>query len=131
MPLDGPYRSIPDMLRRRVAATPNREAMAYPTPDEGIAWLTWREVQQRVDALAAGLTGLGVAPGDRVAILSNTRLEWILADLAVVSAGAVTTGIYATTEPDEAVFIVRDSGSQVVIAENAAQVAKVSQADVP
>ncbi len=131
MPLDVPYRSIPDMLRRRVAATPDREAVAYPTPDEGIAWLTWTQVKQRVDAIAAGLVELGVAPGDRVAILSNTRVEWILADLAVVSAGAVTTGIYATTEPDEAVFIVRDSGSRVVIAENAAQVAKVAQADAP
>ena len=131
MPLEVPYRSIPDMLRQRVAATPEREAMAYPTADEGIAWLTWARVKQRVDALAAGLIGLGVAPGDRVAILANTRLEWILADLAVVSAGAATTGIYATTEPDEAVFILRDSGSRVLIAENAAQAAKVTQAELP
>src|SRR2546430_6244061 len=128
MALDIPYRSIPDMFRQRVAATPDREGLGYPTPDEGIAWLTWAEGSQRVTAIAAGLIGLGVAPEDRVAILCSTRVEWILADFGVMCAGAATTAVYPTTEPDEAVFIVRDSGSRVVIAENAAQAAKVEQA---
>ncbi len=130
MALDVPYRSIPDMFRQRVAATPDRAALAHPTPDEGIAWLTWAEVDQRVTAIAAGLIGLGVVPEDRVAILSGTRLEWILADFAVNCAGAATTAIYPTTEPDEAVFIVRDSGSKVLIAENADQAAKLAEADL-
>jgi long-chain acyl-CoA synthetase len=126
--MDVPYRSIPDMLRQRVADSPDRPALAFPTPDEEIAWLTWAEVYQRVTALAAGLTGIGVTPGDRVAILANTRIEWILADFAVMCAGAITTAVYPTTEPDEAVFIVRDSGARVVIAENAGQAAKVAEA---
>jgi len=126
--MDVPYRSIPDMLRQRVADSPDRPALAFPTPEEEIAWLTWAEVDQRVTALAAGLAGLGVAPGDRVAILCGTRVEWILADFAVMCAGGITTAVYPTTEPDEAVFIVRDSGARVVIAENAAQAAKVEQA---
>ena len=120
MALDVPYRSIPDMFRRRVAATPDRDALGHPTPDEGIAWLTWTQADKRVTAIAAGLIGLGVAPGDRVAILCGTRVEWILADFGINCAGAATTAIYPTTEPDEAVFIVRDSGSKVLIAENAA-----------
>src|SRR5256886_6244920 len=128
MALDIPYRSIPDMFRQRVAATPDREGLGYPTPDEGIAWLTWAEGSQRVTAIAAGLIGLGVAPEDRVAILCSTRVEWILADFGVMCAGAATTAVYPTTEPDEAVFIVRDSGSRVVIAENAAQAAKLAEA---
>ena len=126
--MDVPYRSIPDMLRQRVADSPERPALGFPTPEAEIAWLTWAEVDQRVTALAAGLVELGVAPGDRVAILSSTRVEWILADFAVMCAGAVTTAIYPTTEPDEAVFIARDSGSRVVIAENEAQAAKVAEA---
>src|SRR2546421_10989344 len=130
MALDVPYRSIPEMFRQRVAATPDREALGYPTPDEGIAWLTWAQADRRVTAIAAGLIGLGVAPEDRVAILCSTRVEWILADFGVMCAGAATTAIYSTTEPDEAVFIARDSGSTVVIAENAAQAAKLAEADL-
>src|SRR2546429_7903843 len=130
MALDIPYRSIPDMFRQRVAATPDRDALAHPTADEGIAWLTWAEVDRRVTAIAAGLIGLGVAPEDRVAVLCGTRVEWILADFGVMCAGAATTAIYPTTEPDEAVFIVRDSGSTVLFAENAEQAAKVTEADL-
>ncbi len=126
--MDVLYRSIPDMLRRRVADSPDRDALGFPTPDEQIAWLTWAEVGQRVEALAAGLVRLGVAPGDRVAILAGTRVEWVLADFAVMCAGAVTTAVYPTTEPDEAVFIVQDSGARIVIAENAEQAAKVAEA---
>jgi long-chain acyl-CoA synthetase len=126
--MDVPYRSIPQLLRHRVAESPDRRALGFPTPDEEVAWLTWAEVDQRVTALAAGLAQLGVAPGDRVAILANTRVEWILADYAVMCAGGVTTAVYPTTEPDEAVFIVQDSGARVVVAENADQAAKVAEA---
>jgi long-chain acyl-CoA synthetase len=125
--MDVPYRSIPDMLRQRVADSPDRQALGFPTPEEEIAWLTWAEVDQRVTALAAGLVGLGVAPGDRVALLAGTRVEWILADFAIMCAGAVTTAVYPTTEPDEAVYIVRDAGAQVIIAENPDQAAKVAE----
>lgn len=128
MALDIPYRSIPDMVRRRVAATPDRHALGYPTPDEQIGWLTWAEVGARATAIGAGLIRLGVRPEDRVAILASTRLEWILADFGVMAAGAATTTVYPTTTADEAVFILRDSGSTVVIAENAEQVAKVAEA---
>ncbi len=130
MALDIPYRSIPDMIRRRAAATPERKALGFPTADEGIGWLTWADVEQRATAIAAGLIRLGVAPQDRVAIMANTRVEWILADFGIMFAGAATTAVYPTTEPDEAVFIIRDSGSTVLIAENAAQAAKVAEADL-
>jgi long-chain acyl-CoA synthetase len=128
MALDVPYRSIPDMFRQRVAATPDRPALGFPTPDEQVGWLTWRQVDERATAIAAGLAGLGVRPEDRVAILSGTRLEWVLADLGIMCAGAATTTVYPTTEPDDATFILNDSGSTVLIAEDAAQVAKVTNA---
>src|SRR6266511_2658366 len=75
--------------------------------------------------------GFGVQPEDRVAILSSTRIEWVLADLGIMCAGAATTTVYPTTEPDDAVYIIRDSGSKVLFAEDAAQAAKVSGADLP
>jgi long-chain acyl-CoA synthetase len=131
MTLDVPYRSIPDMFLQRVAATPDKNAFGYPKPDDEIAWLTWSQVAERAKAIAAGLTTLGVGSQDRVAILANTRVDWIIADFGVMCAGAATTTVYPTTEPDEATYIVGDSGSKVLIAENPAQAGKVTGADLP
>jgi len=131
MGVDNPYTSIPDMFLKRVAATPDKDALGYPTAGDGVGWVTWAQVAERAKAIAAGLHSLGVGSEDRVAILSGTRLEWILADLGIMCAGGATTTVYPTTEPDDAAFIVRDSGSRVVIAENPEQAAKVTGADVP
>lgn len=125
-----PYRSIPDMFLRRVAATPEARALGYPGP-AGPAWLTWAEARDRAVAIAAGLHGLGIGREDRVAIIAGTRLEWVLADLGIMCAGAATTTVYPTTGADDAAFIVRDSGSRVVIAEDVTQVAKVTGEDLP
>lgn len=132
MALDVPYRSIPDMFLKRVSATPDRDAFAHPAPDDsGPVWLSWSQVGQRAKAIAAGLRGLGVGHEDRVAILANTRLDWVLADLGVMCAGAATTTVYPTTEPEDTAFIVADSGSRVLIAENADQAAKIAGAVLP
>ncbi len=66
-----------------------------------------------------------------MAILANTRLEWVIADLGIMCAGAATTTVYPTTEPEDATFIIADSGSKVVIAENAMQAGKLSGATLP
>ncbi|HEX7744653.1 MAG TPA: long-chain fatty acid--CoA ligase [Micromonosporaceae bacterium] len=132
MALDIPYRSIPDMFLKRVAATPDRDAFGYPAPDDsGPRWLTWAQVGQRAKAVAAGLRGLGVSSEDRVAIMANTRLDWIVTDLGLMCAGGATTTVYPTTEPEDATFIVADSGSSVLIAEDAAHAAKVTGAPPP
>jgi long-chain acyl-CoA synthetase len=128
MSLAIPYRSIPDMLAQRVAATPSARAFGYPEQGGGIGWMSWADVGARATTIAAGLLGLGVGPEDRVAILSSTRVEWLLADFGIMNAGGATTTVYPTTEPEEASFIVGDSESVVLIAENAAQAAKISGA---
>jgi long-chain acyl-CoA synthetase len=117
------------MFLRRVAATPGAQAFAYPSPG-GLTWLTWRQVGDRASAVAAGLHGLGVQPEDRVAIASNTRVEWVIADLGIMCAGAATTTVYPTTEPKDAAFILRDSGSRVLIAEDAVQVGKIANEEL-
>jgi long-chain acyl-CoA synthetase len=128
--LDGPYRSIPDMFFQRVAATPDARAFGYPGA-AGPVWLTWAESRDRAVAIAAGLRGLGIGHEDRVAIVANTRLEWVLADLGIMCAGGATTTVYPTTEAADAAFIVRDSGSKVVIAEDTTQIAKLAGQDLP
>ncbi|HYN96832.1 MAG TPA: long-chain fatty acid--CoA ligase [Pilimelia sp.] len=132
MALDVPYRSIPDMFLHRVSATPDRDAFGHPGPaGSGAVWLTWAQTAQRAKALAAGLRQLGVRNEDRVAILANTRLEWVIADLGIMCAGAATTTVYPSTEPEDAAYIIADSGSRVAIAEDAGQAAKLAAANLP
>jgi long-chain acyl-CoA synthetase len=127
------YRSVPDMFLKRVQASPDAQAFSYPAPDDAgpPLWLTWRQVAERAKAIAAGLHGLGVHAEDRVAILSNTRIEWVLADLGVMCAGGATTTVYPTTEPEDAAYVIRDSGSKVLVAENAEQAAKIADVELP
>lgn len=108
----------------RVAATPNREAYRYP---KGERWesQTWKETGEHVTKLAAGLVALGIEPEQRVGIASGTRFEWILADLAVMCAGAATTTVYPSTMADDVGYILADSECRVVFAEDDSQIAKL------
>jgi long-chain acyl-CoA synthetase len=127
--IDSRARSIAHLFRQRVAASGSREAFQYLVPDadgsERVERLTWDQTRQRADAWAAGLVALGVGLEDRVAIASTTRLEWVLADLAIMTAGAATTTIYPTMLDADVAYIVADSGSRVVFAENDDQVRKL------
>ncbi|MGQ0624915.1 MAG: AMP-dependent synthetase/ligase [Sporichthyaceae bacterium] len=120
-----PPATIPALLSARVAATPGAEALRYRDGD-GWASLTWAQVQDRVRVIAAGLIDLGVGPQTRVAIVSGTRVEWILADLAILAAGGATTTIYPSNTADECAYVIADSATEVVIAENVDQVAKLA-----
>ncbi|HVH95088.1 MAG TPA: AMP-binding protein, partial [Nocardioidaceae bacterium] len=108
----------------RVKETPDREAYRYPRGDRWESQ-TWRETGDRVTRLAAGLVALGLQPEQRVAIASSTRFEWILADLAVMSAGGATTTVYPSTMGDDVGYILADSGCSLVFAEDDAQIAKL------
>ncbi|MET7308832.1 AMP-dependent synthetase/ligase [Streptomyces sp. NPDC005134] len=131
--------SVATLFIDRVAATPDGEAYRYPVPSvtgQGAdEWksLSWAQAAERVYAIAAGLIGLGVEPEERVALSSATRVEWILADLGVMCAGAATTTIYPSTNAEESSFILADSESRVLIAEDAGQLAKARErrADLP
>ncbi|MEW1680020.1 AMP-binding protein [Streptomyces sp. NPDC093594] len=122
--------SVATLFLERVAATPDAEAYRYPVPSasgEGPDdWksLSWSEAAERVHAIAAGLIELGVQPEERVALASSTRVEWILADLGILCAGAATTTIYPQTNADESAYILSDSQSRVLVAENGEQAAK-------
>ena len=126
--LEGRARSVGHLFRDRVASTPDGTAFIYAEPrGDGEEWVeqTWREVEEVAYRWAAGLISLGVGLEDRVAIASGTRHEWALADLAVMCAGGATTTIYPTTIAGDVAFIISDSGSKVVFAEDDAQVEKL------
>ncbi|MFC5804369.1 AMP-dependent synthetase/ligase [Streptomyces formicae] len=125
--------SVATLFVQRVAATPEAEAYRYPVPSASGQgpddWksLSWGEAAERVYAIAAGLIDMGVRSEERVALASATRVEWILADLGILCAGAATTTVYPQTNADESAFILADSESRVLIAEDAAQLAKARE----
>ncbi|MFL6071309.1 MAG: AMP-dependent synthetase/ligase [Actinomycetes bacterium] len=125
-PYPRPARSVARMLVDRVEATPRREALRIPT-DHGWDSLTWEQVGQQSFDLAAGLLALGLRNEQRVAIISSTRYEWILADLAIMCSGGATTTVYPSTDPDGVAFIIADSESRFVIAEDSDQLAKLRE----
>jgi len=120
--------SVGRMLLDRVAATPDGEAFRHPVSGPGgETWesLTWAQVGARTQAVAAGLLALGLRPEDRVAIMSGTRVEWVLADLGIMCAGGATTTVYPSTQPDDVAYILADAGCRVAFAEDDVQLARL------
>ena len=125
-PYPTPAPTVGRLFLDRVEKTPDRPAFQAPNGEGGWRSLTWLQTKDEVAELAAGLLGLGLSLEDRVAIASNTRLEWILADLAIMCAGGANTTVYATTSEDDVEFILSDSGTVLAFAEDAKQVAKIN-----
>lgn len=95
--------------------------------DGGWREVTYEELRTAVRDVGRALIGLGVAPGDRVAILAETRVEWTYAHFGTMAAGAVVVPVYPTAGDDEVTWVLGDSGASVVLCEDAAQAAKVER----
>ncbi|HYP87538.1 MAG TPA: long-chain fatty acid--CoA ligase [Polyangiaceae bacterium] len=80
----------------------------------GWVWKTYAEVAAQVDAFRAALASLGVGPGDRVALISDNRLEWAIVVHATLARGAAYVPMYESQTPSDWAFILRDSGAKVV-----------------
>jgi long-chain acyl-CoA synthetase len=106
-----------DLLEARIAAQPGASAAKYKS---GTDWkeMTWAELGQRVRQAAEGLIRLGVKPGDRLCIFAATRVEWVIADLATLAAGAVVVPIYASNTSQEAAYILENAGATLCIVDN-------------
>jgi long-chain acyl-CoA synthetase len=98
-------------------------------PSRSKTWetLTYQNLSDRVRQVALGLRALGIERGDRVALLSENRPEWAIADLAILAAGGVSVPVYPTLPASQVAHILADSGAKAIIAENAKQAAKVTQ----
>jgi long-chain acyl-CoA synthetase len=116
----------------RVKTSGPLEAYRFPSGNDWES-VTWAQVGERVRNLAAGLMSVGIEPEQRVGILSGTRYEWILADLAIVCAGAATTTVYPSTGGEDTAYILADSGSRLLFVEDESQVEKVAghRAELP
>lgn len=117
-------KNLSELLMNRVAATPTLPAFMSK---RGSVWqtLTWQQVGDRSCEVAHGLLELGVQPGDRVAVIGNTREEWSLCDFGLVLAGGVTVPIYPSSPAETCVYILNDSESAWVFVENDKQLSKL------
>ena len=77
--------------------------------------LTWRETADRVARLAGGLSALGVKAGERIVLLSENRPEWMIADMAIMAAGAITVPAYTTNTQADHQHLIGDSGARGAI----------------
>jgi long-chain acyl-CoA synthetase len=101
-----------------------RPAQRYKR-DEAWQDLNYAELRDIIREIALGLVTLGVRPGDRVCVLSETRPEWVQVEFGIAAAGAVVVPIYPSSSSEECEWVIGDSGAVAVIFENAAQLAKV------
>ncbi len=111
--------NLAEILKSAVAAGPDAPVAAYREGD-GFVDVGTKEFGDRVRAVARGLIASGVDAGDRVVLMSSTRYEWIVADMAIVSAGAVTVPIYDTSSAEQIAWIVGNSEAVLAILENEA-----------
>lgn len=120
------YQSVAHLFRHRVASTPDLEAFSFP---RGGSWqrMSWRQVGADVDRIAAGLRALGIDDDQRVGVLCSTRVEWLLVDIGVNVAGAATTTIYPSSTAEDCAYIIADSSTRIVVAEDDVQVEKLRQ----
>ncbi|MFF5972525.1 AMP-dependent synthetase/ligase [Streptomyces sp. NPDC012769] len=121
VPTDG---NLTDLIRRNASQHPDVAVMGRKVAG---AWtdVTAKQFLAEVRGAAKGLIAAGVEPGDRVALLSRTRYEWVLLDFAIWSAGAVTVPVYETSSPEQIQWILGDSGASLVLVESAAHQASV------
>ncbi len=118
-------KSIAQLLASRVQETPDREAYRYPVGEEWRS-MTWRQAGERVKAMAAGLLSLGVVREERVGILANTRIEWLLCDLGILAAGGATTTVYPSSTAEDCAYILADSDTKYCFVEDGGQLKKLS-----
>lgn len=92
-----------------------------------ILWISSKEVFERIRDLSLGFSALGVAAGDRVALVSESRPEWLFTDLAVLAAGGVLVPIYPTLSAGQIKYILEDSGARVAVVSSKQQLDKLQE----
>ncbi|OGA58395.1 MAG: fatty-acid--CoA ligase [Burkholderiales bacterium RIFCSPHIGHO2_01_FULL_64_960] len=118
-----PGETIPDMFWNAVKARGDQVLMRQKDFGLWRAW-SWQEVGGIVRELTMGLVATGLRPGECVSILANTSVEWVWADLAVLSAGGVANGIYPTDAADQVKYICEDSRTVMLFVEDEEQLDK-------
>lgn len=104
--------TIPRMFFEQVALLGNKRALLYKESGS-FKPITWSELGEMVREIAAGLIEIGVKPGDRIAIMSYNRPEWIVVDLAILAIGAITVPVYHTSSSAQTNYIFKKAGADI------------------
>ncbi len=117
-------KTIADLLARAARQFADRVAVKHKVDG---AWqeVTYAEVGRIASEIGRGLIDLGLQPGDRVCILSNTRPEWSYCDFGAVTAGCTVVPVYQTNSPEECHWVASNSEARAIVCEDAEQVAKI------
>jgi long-chain acyl-CoA synthetase len=119
-----PYQSVPDMLRQQAARFSTQPAVKYRKQGSFVV-LSYAQYYDRALMVARGLCKLQVKPGDKVAILSENRAGWIIADMGILCAAAVTVPVYATNTPEQVAYVLDHSEAKLVFVSSRAQYLKL------
>ena len=120
--MSGPA-TLPACLLRHARERPSDVALRKKDLGRWQEW-TWADYEQRVARVAAGIRACGITSGDRIAIQSENRPEWLVADLAGQAIGAIVVGVYPTSPAAELEYLMTHSGAKLLIAEDEEQVDK-------
>jgi long-chain acyl-CoA synthetase len=114
--------SAPNLVAMFFGQAAARGARPFLSHKSNGAWVStsWAEAASRVAAMARALVALGIRPGDRVVLVSESRPEWPIADLAIMAAGGITVPAYTTNQPNDHRHILTDSGARGAIVSTAA-----------
>lgn len=118
------YHSIPDMIRSNAAEFGSRLALKYRKQGVFVT-LTYAAYYERILMVSRGLGKMGVKPGDRIAILSENRVGWVIADMGILCCGAVTVPVYPTNTPEQIAYMVNHSGARIVFVSGKFQYTKL------
>ncbi|MBV8493341.1 MAG: AMP-binding protein, partial [Alphaproteobacteria bacterium] len=118
------WRSLPEIFFATARQRTGRPFL-WAKRDKRYRALSWSEVESAVTRLARALIAYGIEPGDRVALVSENRPEWIIADLAIMSAGAITVPAYVTNTGNDHRHVLGNSGAHAVIVSTAALAGRV------
>ena len=118
--------SIVDFFARTVASRAPEPALGY-IRNANLHWLTWQQVATAAISLAGELRLAGIAPGDRIAHVSENRYEWIIIDLALHLAGAVHVPIHVTLSGEQIAEQISDSGAKLVFVSNRERLTKLAE----
>ncbi len=121
------FETLAELIQNSVEDFGSKEAFGEKQPDGSWRWIHFAEVGRMVDDARAGLVQLGVKAGDKVAVVSDNRLEWVIMAFATFGAGAAYVPMYEAQKPDEWAFILSDSGAKVAVGATNVIAEKLSQ----
>src|SRR3954447_7926286 len=121
-------RTMADLIALAGRKHADRPAIKHKVGDQWVD-VSYKQLAEKVKHVALGLIDLGINPGDKISILSNTRPEWTYACFGILGAGATCVSIYQTNSPEECHYVLHHSESRAVFVEDQEQLAKVREVE--